>query len=202
MGTGILQDLNSPQYQTQHRRGCVNIENEAESAYASALALAQTFEDAKKVLVSMSVETTDGKAVPILPWLHKIKLCLMNQIDDKAINAAGLNTLSFILLLQLQDHQMNRAVVAAAEPVCPMLRSLLPLLTPKCCFLDIELYHERARLIFQLTPHASSELRNSFLLGFQSHQHSYFQSIVVKVRSLGLVCWFGFRVALQRKAFL
>lgn len=94
----------------------MNLEDEAETAYSSALALAQTFEAAKNVLISMNVETVDGKAAPCSPWLNRIKLCLMNQVDDKAINAAGLNTLSFILLLQMQ--QQNRL----AEPT-PSIRA-------------------------------------------------------------------------------
>lgn len=80
----------------------------------------------------MNVETVDGKTAPCLPWLNRIKLCLMNQIDDKAINAAGLNTLSFILLLQMQQH--NRL----AEPLTPVAPSIRPAPQPhhQHCFLE------------------------------------------------------------------
>lgn len=136
--------------------------DEAESAYASALSLAQTFEGAKNVLISMNVETVDGKAAPSLPWLNRIKLCLMNQIDDKAINAAGLNILSFVLLLQLQQNRYNQQknanglsslsstnsmqAMASSSGTASTLRSLLrpqQLYANQYCFLEVEVNFDR-----------------------------------------------------------
>ena len=178
------------QQQQQTRRVS---ENEADSAYSSALSLAQTFEGAKNVLISMNVETVDGKEAPCLPWLNRIKLCLMNQIDEKAINAAGLNTLAFILLLQLQQQNRQQQITVSAVPPIPSTSStpnvvhrsplpLLPTLTAnQYCFIEVELRNRRSRLIFQIVPHVSAELRNSFIRGFQATQANYFQSVVVKV---------------------
>ena len=140
-------------YQCQSNRP---VEDEAESAYSSALSLAQTFEGAKNVLISMNVETVDGKVAPSLPWLNRIKLCLMNQIDDKAVNAAGLNILSFILLLQLQQNrhqqQMNApvpstSIVSSAGNTVSALRSLLRPQHNQYCYLEIEINYERVRKI-------------------------------------------------------
>lgn len=125
-----MQDLGSNN-NGRKQHSSVNLEDEAESAYSSALSLAQTFEGAKNVLISMNVETVDGKSAPCLPWLNRIKLCLMNQIDDKAINAAGLNTLSFILLLQMQ--QQNRSVEL---PVSPTPQIVRPPPQPQHCFVE------------------------------------------------------------------
>lgn len=179
--------------QSNGRGSRMSLENEAETAYSSALLLAQTFEDAKNILISMNIEMTNGRTAPVLPWLNKIKLCLMNQIDDKAINAAGLNTLSFILLLQLQNQQIhnqliqNRTSSVAIHPsiqTSMSLRSIFPHLQPQFCFVDIELYGERARLLFQLAAHVSHEMSSSFIRGFQtSQQHNYYQSTVVKVNT-------------------
>lgn len=187
---GILQDLDTSMCQSNGRGSRMSLENEAETAYSSALLLAQTFEDAKNILISMNIEMTNGRTAPVLPWLNKIKLCLMNQIDDKAINAAGLNTLSFILLLQLQNQQIhnqliqNRTSSVAIHPsiqTSMSLRSIFPHLQPQFCFVDIELYGERARLLFQLAAHVSHEMSSSFIRGFQtSQQHNYYQSTVVK----------------------
>ncbi len=160
---GILQEMeslqtcdntrNNTKYQRQSNRP---VEDEAESAYSSALSLAQTFEGAKNVLISMNVETVDGKAAPSLPWLHRIKLCLMNQIDDKAVNAAGLNILSFILLLQLQQNrhqqQTNASVpsssaIASSSNTVSVLRSLLRPQHNQYCYLEIEVNFERVRTI-------------------------------------------------------
>jgi len=187
---GILQDLDTSMCQSSEQRSRVNLESEAETAYSTALLLAQTFEDAKNILISMSIETTSGRTALVLPWLNKIKLCLMNQIDDKAINAAGLNTLSFILLLQLQNQQIhnqliqNRTAAVAVPPsiqTSMSLRSIFPNLQPQFCFVDVELYGERARLLFQVAAHVSHEMSSSFIRGFQSgQQHNYCQSTVVK----------------------
>ena len=72
---GILHEMeaqqhgprDNPKYQRQSNQPVVD---EAESAYSSALSLAQTFEGAKNVLISMNVETVDGKMAPSLPWLR------------------------------------------------------------------------------------------------------------------------------------
>ena len=139
--------------------------DEAESAYASALSLAQTFEGAKNVLISMNVETVDGKAAPSLPWLNRIKLCLMNQIDDKAINAAGLNILSFVLLLQLQQNRYHQQkttnggvtslstnsiqTMTSSNSTPPAIRSLLrpqQLYANQYCFLEVEVNFERVSI--------------------------------------------------------
>jgi hypothetical protein len=141
------------------------VEDEAESAYSSALSLAQTFEGAKNVLISMNVETVDGKMAPSLPWLNRIKLCLMNQIDDKAVNAAGLNILSFILLLQLQQNrqpQINIPVPSSLPSTSSpsnsgntvsVLRSFLypQQLYPnhQYCSLTVEVNFDRVRFIYQ-----------------------------------------------------
>lgn len=143
------------------RQANLLVEDEAESAYSSALSLAQTFEGAKNVLISMNIETVDGKTAPPLPWLNRIKLCLMNQIDDKAVNAAGLNILSFILLLQLQHNrhqqQMNAPVStlqstpATISTLNNSVSALRPLLRPQhlyanqYCFLEVEVNFERVR---------------------------------------------------------
>ena len=182
---------------TQQQQSRKISEDEADSAYSSALSLAQTFEGAKNILISMNVETVDGKEAPCLPWLNRLKLCLMNQIDEKAINAAGLNTLSFILLLQLQQQSRHQpTAVSVPQPsisssastsstnvvVHRSLPSQLPTLTPhQYCFIEVELYSRRSRLVFQLAPHITAELRSSFIRGFQATQANYFQSIVVKV---------------------
>lgn len=154
----------NPKYQRQSNQPVVD---EAESAYSSALSLAQTFEGAKNVLISMNVETVDGKMAPSLPWLNRIKLCLMNQIDDKAVNAAGLNILSFILLLQLQQNrqqqQINVPVSASlsstsspsnSNNTVSVLRSLLcpQQLYPnhQYCSLTVEVNFDRVRFISQI----------------------------------------------------
>lgn len=202
---GILQEMeslqtcdntrNNTKYQRQSNRP---VEDEAESAYSSALSLAQTFEGAKNVLISMNVETVDGKAAPSLPWLHRIKLCLMNQIDDKAVNAAGLNILSFILLLQLQQNrhqqQTNASVpsssaIASSSNTVSVLRSLLRPQHNQYCYLEIEVNFERkARLLFELAPQASPELKSIFIRSFSCA--SYYQSVVVKA-GISLFVVFG-----------
>lgn len=161
---GILQEMeslhasdNTRSNTKYQRRSNRPVEDEAESAYSSALSLAQTFEGAKNVLISMNVETVDGKAAPSLPWLHRIKLCLMNQIDDKAVNAAGLNILSFILLLQLQQnrHQQQTSApvippssaIASSSNTVSVLRSLLRPQHNQYCYLEIEVNFERVRTI-------------------------------------------------------
>lgn len=132
------------------------VEVEAESAYSSALSLAQTFEGAKNVLISMNVETIDGKMAPSLPWLNRIKLCLMNQIDDKAVNAAGLNILSFILLLQLQQNRQQQVSV----PVSPSVSSASPITT---------------------SPSNTVSMLRSFLLPQQLHSNHQYCSMTVEV---------------------
>lgn len=210
---GILHEMeaqqhgprDNPKYQRQSNQPVVD---EAESAYSSALSLAQTFEGAKNVLISMNVETVDGKMAPSLPWLNRIKLCLMNQIDDKAVNAAGLNILSFILLLQLQQNrqqqQINVPVSASlsstsspsnSNNTVSVLRSLLcpQQLYPnhQYCSLTVEVNFDRkATLLFQLAPQASSELKSIFIRSFSSTYASYFQSVVVKA-GISLFVVFG-----------
>lgn len=158
---------NSMNCASKYRQTNKPMEDEAESAYASALSLAQTFEGAKNVLISMNVETVDGKVAPSLPWLNRIKLCLMNQIDDKAVNAAGLNILSFILLLQLQHnrHQQqpkNMTVSSSLQSTSSsasssnnnntvsMIRSLIrpqSIYANQYCFLEVEVNFDRVRII-------------------------------------------------------
>lgn len=167
---GILHEMESHQACSKsrgnaqyQRRSNKPVEDEAESAYASALSLAQTFEGAKNVLISMNVETVDGKAAPSLPWLNRIKLCLMNQIDDKAVNAAGLNILSFILLLQLQQNcylqhknlsgassLQSTSATAIGSSNNTILRSILrphQVLANQYCFLEVEVNFDRVNVI-------------------------------------------------------
>ncbi|XP_046459754.1 tripartite motif-containing protein 59-like isoform X3 [Daphnia pulex] len=210
---GILHEMEAQQDGSRsnlkyQRPSNQTVEDEAESAYSSALSLAQTFEGAKNVLISMNVETVDGKMAPSLPWLNRIKLCLMNQIDDKAVNAAGLNILSFILLLQLQQNRQQQQInvpVSSSSSSLPsnsnnsntvsVLRSLLcpQQLYPnhQYCSMTVEVNFDRkATLLFQLAPQASSELKSIFIRSFSSTYASYFQSVVVKA-GISLFVVFG-----------
>ncbi|KAI9558340.1 hypothetical protein GHT06_015093 [Daphnia sinensis] len=212
---GILHEMESHQTcdasrgNSKRLQSSQPVEVEAESAYSSALSLAQTFEGAKNILISMNVETIDGKMAPSLPWLNRIKLCLMNQIDDKAVNAAGLNILSFILLLQLQQNRHQQQVNVPVSPSVPsaspiatspnntvsMLRSfLLPQQlhsNHQYCSMTVEVnFDKKATLLFQLAPQASSELKSIFIRSFSSTYASYFQSVVVKA-GISLFVVFG-----------
>lgn len=165
--------------------------------------MAQTFEGAKDWVVSVHLEAPSGKSVPALPHLNQMKLNLSNQISGKAVNTAGLNTLSFVLLLQLQEQIIlaNKfsETTATAESIelpvlgdrsssSPTIQSLFPHLTVHYCFVDVELYNDRARLLFQLIPDWASEFCQIFLRCFQINGNNYLQSVVVKVIVSGSVC--------------
>lgn len=127
------------------------IETAVDAAFNSATSLARTFEGAKDLLVSLNFEKLDGKTAMILPNSYQLQLSLTNLAEEQAVTAAGLNALSFILLMQLQqrhlDHMqqpglqypaMQNANNSTTNPAA-VLQSFFPLLySEQCCFLDIE----------------------------------------------------------------
>lgn len=143
-----------------------SLETAADAAYGSAISFARAFEGARELLVSLNLERMDGKAVLFFPSSYQMRLSLTNLIEDHAVSAAGMNTLAFVLLLQLQQRHLNLMQLDLVQqpqyPTMPsglnsssVLQSFFPMLySRQSCFLDVELDAETVSIYLYILLNA------------------------------------------------